>query len=761
MLKHFTTKILSSIMLLMFIGMSSAYAADLGALQINTIYECTAFNYTTATFTPEASGTYRINYSMNDPFAIYSNSAMNILHTDGADWGYMTDTVEGLAVTYYEIYDFEAGTTYYFGGSEGQGKFFMSDVKFVITASSSEITLEKTVPVQNSVISVGTTEKIDFIFNSSISVESATIKTGNESVVLPFNSDPDCKVRVYSNTVSVILKDVLLEWLNNEIIKADDMFTVTLNGVGASTEDGSVTVSFISAGMPGKMISSTNTPDQMPALKSYYMMSDESGVISFEFNQELLVSETDGAFAMLGTGNKESEDGDYYEEVIPCIIEGNILKIDLRGKLRNLNTMGLSMNYGYAQLDIKNVKTSDGHYVYSEGSGKLGSFNYMYNFEIVDCSLMSEFTPSKGEITAGDDMEIWISGYNNISYTGVNFAYLQDGEEKNVVVGHDKIVVEADALDETASLLKFKVPVFTTDADTDVVVSLANLEVIDGLNHASDISATYSYINPSQEIILAATPADGEVVESLVTIFLEWQGAALVSVDPMMMVGGAKLYRKGDTEVFSDMICGPTGTANTAVLDILNFPTEPGEYEVKVEAGMFEVDGEKWPAFTLNYTIGGGVDVVMEDKGETPLSLIEMTISPCENIETVSGYPGQITLAYLVDGISEVGYYDADIVDGNTINLSLKSSYELEDGNYVVWIPEGYFLFDGKECADIKVYFDDVVFVGINDINVDLNNLTIFNINGVLIKNNANINDLNNLDAGVYVVNGRKVIINK
>ena len=64
--------------------------------------------------------------------------------------------------------------------------------------------------------------------------------------------------------------------------------------------------------------------------------------------------------------------------------------------------------------------------------------------------------------------------------------------------------------------------------------------------------------------------------------------------------------------------------------------------------------------------------------------------------------------AYLEEGIFEVGTYDVEITGDNTANLTLNSTAELEEGDYVVWIPEEYFLFDGKESADIKVYYDDV-----------------------------------------------------
>lgn len=778
MIKKFTINLVGKLCFLAmfgFLGTATVKAADvdLGALTINTVYDCPSFSYVRASFTPEATGTYRFNYTGSDRFAIYIDASLMTAAQGGGDWVYKSEEVEGITIQGYETWELTGGTTYYLGGWEGQGAFIMnSNAKFVITETAADIALDSTVPTAESKISIGSTEKMDFVFNMGVTVESATITTGTVSETFPYSTDADSKVRAYANCVSVLFKELLLSWLNDGTLKADDEFTVTLNGVTSSDgsvtygEDGKVSVKFISAGMPGKLISITNDPETMPNLKSYYMKNDENGVITLTFDQELLVSDTEYAYAVWGTGNKESEDGDYYEETIPCIVEGMDVKVDLRGVLRNVEAMGLSMNYDYVQLDIKNVRTADGFHVYSEGSGKFGSFNYMYGYEEVNSSIASEFTPSKGEITAGDEMEIWVSGFNQISYTGVNFAYTQNGEAKNTVVGHENITVEADAVDANASILKFAVPTFKADENTTVVVSLAGLEVVDGLDHSSDIKAEYTYLNPTIEVAMKATPADGSIVDQLVNIELVWEGAETVSVDMTLMVGGAKLYKKnagGEREFFSDMICGPTGTGNTAVLDILTLPTEDGEYVVEIAQGMFTVDGEEWKTETLNYTIGGGIDITLEDVGETPLAQFTLTATPCTKLEVNSEYVDSVTLAYLVEAIIEKGTYDVEITSGNTATLTFKPYYEdaLQDGEYVVWIPEGYFLIDGTPNKDTKIYYDGVEFSGIIGISLDMNNLNIYNVNGMLVKKNGSAADLNNLDAGIYIINGKKVLIGK
>lgn len=278
-------------------------------------------------------------------------------------------------------------------------------------------------------------------------------------------------------------------------------------------------------------------------------------------------------------------------------------------------------------------------------------------------------------------------------------------------------------------------------------------------NYNKELTFTWTILGPAE---LVATPADGSIVESLVNIVLEWQGAQSVVVDPAMMVGGAKLYKEvegSDNEFVSDMICSPIGEgSNTAVIDILSIPTEQGTYIIEIPAGMFTVDGEAWEAVALTY-IMKSTEVTLEEIGETRLAKFRMTVDPCETIEVNAESVDKITLAYLVDGITEVGTYEVDNITSPTADLTLTATTELADGNYVVWIPEGYFLFDGKPCADIKVYYDDVIMSGIYGISLDAKDLNIYSVNGMLIKRNGSISDLNELEPGIYIINGKKVMI--
>lgn len=278
-------------------------------------------------------------------------------------------------------------------------------------------------------------------------------------------------------------------------------------------------------------------------------------------------------------------------------------------------------------------------------------------------------------------------------------------------------------------------------------------------NYNEELTFTWTIPNPAT---LVATPADGSVVESLANIVLEWQDAESVEVNPNQMVGGAKIYRILDNEeeeLVSDLICSPIGEgSNTAVLDIINIPTQDGNYHVRIPKGMFTVDGQVWEGVSLYYTIEF-VDVALEQiSAETFVEML-MTVTPCESIELNPEATSQITLAYLDDNITEVGYYKVEVLSGNTAKFTLSTNSELVNGDYVIWIPDGQFFFDGKPNADVKIYYEGVNIVGIEGIDMDAKNLNIYSVNGMLIKRNGSLRDLNELEPGIYVVNGQKVMV--
>lgn len=95
-------------------------------------------------------------------------------------------------------------------------------------------------------------------------------------------------------------------------------------------------------------------------------------------------------------------------------------------------------------------------------------------------------------------------------------------------------------------------------------------------------------------------------------------------------------------------------------------------------------------------------------------------------------------------------------IDETTVCIDL-SSFELTDGdNYYLEIPEGYFLI-GEEFINALVEESfDYETVGVNVIDQEHDNSSIYNINGVKIGNN-----LNGVSNGIYIINGKKILVRK
>ncbi|MEE1366011.1 MAG: hypothetical protein UHE93_04950 [Muribaculaceae bacterium] len=794
-MKKITFAMLSKLMMLTLMVCSafsvSAQDVDLGAMTLNTVYDCPVFKSVKGSFTPETDGVYKINYSSSDRFGIFTDAEMTIPYENGGDWAYYSETVEGMKSMGYETWNFVGGTTYYLGGGFGEGLFIMnSNAQLVITTSSSEISLNSVTPAEGSTISTGGTAQIDVAFNCSVLVESATISAGGQTETLIHSETDASQVRTYGNTVSILLKDLLQSWYDSGAISGGEALTVTLNGIRNMSatdvvygENGSLTLNYIVGEQPAVLVSSINTPDQMSSLKSFYFDDDAAGTISLTFSRRLLNDANDMPFATWGIGNKESETGDYYEERLPITVDGNSVIINLQGKLRDLAAMGLSTQYTDVQIDIKNVKTADGDYVYTEGSGSLGSFNYLYKMEYIVCDIVAEFAPSKGTIKAGDNLEIWIMGESNLRYDGVAFTY---GENTTVVKDFEKI---QDPDDSKASILNVTVPKLV-DAqgseiatETSVQVTLSNVKAADGYDHSTDVKATYAYEAGKADdnvkgLPVSISPASGSTVKELQTIIFEFSPADYPNTMDYDSSKNPILYNEAGEAVAE----GHMGFADAATYMSLYVTfeapiTEEGVYTLEVPAGAMREYGwgvanpMQCPAMTLTYTIGNA----------EPQYTINVTPAPSDNValESISEFTVTFEGVEKIDFSTEAWYAYVQLLDasGNPIQdfgaecekiseVAYKATLmdtPTELGTYRLTIPENAIIVldnAGVSGPNKEATFDyNVTYASVEDIIAEATSFDVYTLNGVCVLRNASAEDVKLLDKGVYIINGRKVAL--
>lgn len=277
----------------------------------------------------------------------------------------------------------------------------------------------------------------------------------------------------------------------------------------------------------------------------------------------------------------------------------------------------------------------------------------------------------------------------------------------------------------------------------------------DGIGDSEGFMLNYNIVPGAPELVV--TPADGETVKELVNFTLTWNGATKVEINDEMMVAAAKLYRVTEegNVLQSDLICSPAGD-KSVVLDILNLSTKMpnGQYILDVPAGMFTANGYANEAFTATYELAAVIynfEVL-----EAPFNKIKLTVENCEELKVREDCPDKATLWYMTGGESKVGEYAVTFAEGNVVEFTLAEAVEVMDGDYVMWLPEGYFWVGNDQSKDVKFAIEGVV--SVETIGEDAN-FDIYSVNGMIIKRNGNKADLKALDPGVYVINGQKVLV--
>ncbi len=255
-------------------------------------------------------------------------------------------------------------------------------------------------------------------------------------------------------------------------------------------------------------------------------------------------------------------------------------------------------------------------------------------------------------------------------------------------------------------------------------------------------------------------PENGTVVESLTDITITWDNATTITVDPMMMVGGAKVYMvDGENKTFiSDIFCGPAW-GNSVTLSLMSATNNAGEYIIEIPDAMFTVDEEIINAFTLTYTIGGTptssakFDLQIKDNS---LATIYITVSPCENLQL--NETEEVEAPFIINNLGFNSYraatYTITITGANTATLTTDT--QLGNGNYSLHIPKNTFLIDNKVNPTLIREFDTSA---VHSVTNDAQEFNVYDLNGVQVVNKGDAEQLGRLRPGIYIVNGVKKML--
>ena len=207
---------------------------------------------------------------------------------------------------------------------------------------------------------------------------------------------------------------------------------------------------------------------------------------------------------------------------------------------------------------------------------------------------------------------------------------------------------------------------------------------------------------------------------------------------------------------------------NTKVIFTLAEPqTEPGTYTITIPGGLISLTGDGWnyrynEDIQFEYIIGYDIfndykSQIITDSSNKPIGAI-VTFN---TIEAVT-YNGDNTDPVIAK--SATNSYEVETSLSN--NVMTLYFTEFKAGSYSITIPEGY-IFIGSKYINGKITLSMIIepdgpTSGISGVEADANGLyNVYSMSGVNIISTKDIQKVKDLDNGIYIINGKKVMIRK
>lgn len=501
-MKHFY-KLLTCIAAFFLLGtMSSLAEINLGEVELGKTYSLTSNEYYYATLTPQEDGYMQVYSTSSGTLRAFktwegsaqatmalaeNNYVQNKLLTSKENYGYNYEIAVKKGVTYYLCC------------------YTLATSKFDVTVKMEPKKLEYLGAsfTEGAEFSPTSTSSVSFQFNRSVICSSAAIIYGdNQRESVPSRSSS------YACTVSADLKNTLINLASNGKIKAGDEFTVEVKNVTENPEDiaegaeplvyGDVSIKLKMGNLPAMLESATL--DGVPVTSStkfltYY--AEGKGKLVLTFTKEMS-DEYGSATLRFGDFDKQDAGGYYQEEDgkgFTMTIKGKQVILDFSGKNRRISDMVSSTEsdiedaYTKINIEIARLRSIDGVKPYSTSTS--GKFNYSFELEVPVVNVSSEFTPANGSsIKDEDEIEIWITDAEQIKFDGVDFKYVDDNNEPQIITVTE-YTWEPD--EDGAYILTVKIPE-EVKAKNNVTVCLDNIFCADGKDYSNIIAAIYNKV---------------------------------------------------------------------------------------------------------------------------------------------------------------------------------------------------------------------------------------------------------------------------
>lgn len=582
-------------------------------------------------FTASSDGILTFVGASSGSINLFEDEAMTTEVTGKASFG--TKTYNGESFGRYKEFSVKSGLTYYF--SVLNVWLLGSADKYVlgyIEAGVTSLTLVESNYSEGDMFDITDTRygQLQLTFNLAASSDSATIAVPSKGL----SAKIDART---GNGSSIIyqLKDTLNAWLAAGSIEGGEVLTFTAPNVHARTdetikygEDGTFKMSFTCPAKAHQLVDS-----YVPStFKSYYVKGSSEGIVRLTFDYDVAPIGEQTVVAVFRLGSADA--GDIYTEQFDAIeggkisVDGKNLYIDFTDSLRTYETMGLASQWSNVTLSVRNVKMADGTNAYSSGAGTSGSFTFTASFSEVSSYVNYEWTPAEGsDISERDNIELWFSSKDALTFTGVKFYYQDVTTDKyyQTIVTEGITSTEEDGITYTIPLTE------TIKAAKNVRVSLDGVTALDGTDH-SEITVKY---NPGPELTddfdpSTVSPENGSTVSTLDEITLTFDE-------------DVKLNEPAGTKqvIFTDATTGKNVPATIAV-------SETNAKQVVIMPGETLKNTHK-------YTVAVGHAV----------------LSNSEYVESAGKYGRfmkELDLTYTIYTASQNYDFDMDPLEGSTLN---------------------------------------------------------------------------------------------
>ena len=313
----------------------------------------------------------------------------------------------------------------------------------------------------------------------------------------------------------------------------------------------------------------------------------------------------------------------------------------------------------------------------------------------------------------------------------------------------------------------------------EAAVTVNDLNGVSGPN----AEATFDYNVTQTEVVvdglpISISPASGSIVKDISIITLEFSLDDYPNGMSYDWERNPVLYNEAGEEV----ALGHFGIDDPITFKSLYISfdepiTAEGTYTLKIEEGniheyKFGIDNPRMcPAFDIVYTVGKaelqytvtaspapGTEIAVEDLNQFTVTFGDVkkinfsteawhgyVLRVDEKGNTLEEFPASCEM------ISDVAY---------TVTMDRAAT---EAGIYRLVIPEAAVIINdlnGVSGPNKEVTFDyNVTAAGIEGIINDATSFDVYGVNGVRVLRNANAEELNQLQKGIYIVNGKKVVI--